>query len=129
LLDNEFPTRIVSFATISREYKMLGGMKREYSRVRSQRPIRSVLLEAWCETYWKFVSIRTFAREVAPFSYHSEAEQVVILQQIFGVEHSSGKIGEVHTGERVHSAGVASNAIEVEMLKHHLQIIRAQIRN
>jgi hypothetical protein len=91
-------------------------MEREYSRVRSQRPIRSVLLEAWCETYCKFISIGTFAREVALFSYHSKAKEIVILQQCLGVEHSSGKVGEVDTSERVHSTRVSSNAVEVEML-------------
>ena len=66
---------------------------------------------------------------MASLTYHSKAEEIIVFQQCFRIEHSSGKIGEVYTSERVHSACVASNTIEVEMLQHHLEIIRDQVRD
>lgn len=60
-------------------------------------------------------------------SYHGETKQIVVLKQSSGIEHSSGKIGDVHTSKRVHSAGIASNTVEVEVLEDHLQVIGSQV--
>lgn len=66
-------------------------------------------------------------RSAVSRSYHGEAKQVIVLKQGSGIEYSSGKIGDVHSSERVNSAGIASNAVEVEVLEDHLQVIGSQV--
>lgn len=66
-------------------------------------------------------------RSFVSSSYHGEAKQVIVLKQGSGVKYSSGKIGDVHSSERVNSASIASNTVEVKMLKDHLQVIGSQV--